>query len=146
MPIRDSIEIARSPEDVFAYLDDLARRAEWQSSVVSARVHTEGPTRVGTRATELRRIGNREEQITYEITEHDPPRTYAFRGLAGVIRAIGKGSVEPAGDGTRARHDRARLHRPWARQAARAPGAQAGGAGYSGEPPEAEWLLEIRAV
>lgn len=29
-PITASIEIARRPDDVFAYLDDLARHGEWQ--------------------------------------------------------------------------------------------------------------------
>ena len=29
-PITESVEISRSPEDVFAYLDDLARHGEWQ--------------------------------------------------------------------------------------------------------------------
>jgi hypothetical protein len=38
-PIRQSIEIARSPEDVFAYLNELSRHPEWQKSLVSARGH-----------------------------------------------------------------------------------------------------------
>ena len=96
-PITESVEIARSPEAVFAYLDDLARHGEWQSTIVSARVDTEGPTRVGTRATETRRMGKREQAITYEVTQHDPPRSFAFRGVDGPIRVVGKGIVEPAG-------------------------------------------------
>jgi hypothetical protein len=52
--ITHTIEIARRPEDVFAYLDDLARHGEWQDQIVSVRVETDGPTRVGTRATERR--------------------------------------------------------------------------------------------
>ena len=99
-PITESVEIARSPEDVFAYLDDLARHGEWQSTIISARVDTEGPTRVGTRATETRRMGKREQAVTYEVTQHDPPRSFAFRGVDGPIRVVGKGSVEPVGDGT----------------------------------------------
>ena len=99
--IRESIEIARRPEDVFAYLDDLARHGEWQESIVSVRKDTEGPTKVGTRATETRKIGGREQTMTYEITEHSPPRSFAFRGLDGPIRPSGKGTVEPVGDGSR---------------------------------------------
>jgi hypothetical protein len=101
--IRESVEIARSQEDVFAYLDDLARHGEWQDSIKRARVDTEGPTRVGTRATETRRMGKREQAITYEITEHDPPRSFAFRGLDGPLRVVGKGIVEPVGDGSSSR-------------------------------------------
>jgi hypothetical protein len=102
-PITESIEISRSQEDVFAYLDDLARHGEWQASIVSARVDTDGPTRVGTRATETRRMGKREQAVTYEITQHDPPRSFAFRGVDGPIRVVGKGSVEPLDDGSRSR-------------------------------------------
>ena len=101
--IRESVEIARRPEEVFEYLDDLARHGEWQGQIVSVRVDTEGPTKVGTRSTERRRAGGREMTVTYEITEHSPPRSFAFRGVNGPIRVLGKGSVEPVGDGSRSR-------------------------------------------
>ena len=103
MAITESVEISRSPEDVFAYLDDLSRHGEWQESIVSVRVDTEGPTRVGSRATETRRIGNRDQTVSYEMTEHDPPRTFAFRGIDGPIRPVGKGTIEPVGDGSSSR-------------------------------------------
>ena len=45
-PIVDSIEINRSPEDVFAYFADLGQHGEWQEQIVSVHVDTDGPTRV----------------------------------------------------------------------------------------------------
>jgi uncharacterized membrane protein len=101
--IRESIEISRSPEDVFAYIDDLATHGEWQEQVVSAKVAPDGPTKVGTRSTEVRRIGGREQEMTYEVTEHSPPQVFAFRGVDGSIRAIGRATVEPLDDGARSR-------------------------------------------
>jgi uncharacterized membrane protein len=100
-PIVESVEIARSPEDVFAYLDDLGRHGEWQASIVSVDVQTEGPTRVGTLAVEHRKVGNRDMKMTYEITDRDPPRSFAFRGLDGPVRPVGKGRVEPTANGSR---------------------------------------------
>ena len=47
--ITHSVEINRRAEDVFAYLDQLDRYVEWQESLISTRVETEGPTRVGSR-------------------------------------------------------------------------------------------------
>src|SRR5262249_40648552 len=88
-PIVDSIEIARSPEDVFAYLDDLARHPEWQDQLVSVEVTTPGRTTVGTRAKETRKAGGREMSSTYEITEHDPPRSFAFKAIDGSVRPVG---------------------------------------------------------
>lgn len=101
MAITHSVEISRSPEDVFAYIDDLARHSEWQEQVTAATVSPEGPTAVGTRSAETRRIGGREQVVTYEVTQHDPPRLFSFRGIDGPIRAIGTATLEPLDDGAR---------------------------------------------
>lgn len=101
--ITESVEIARRAEDVFAYLDELERHGEWQESIVSARKQSEGPPAVGTRVAETRKVGGREQTMTYEITEHDPPRSFAFRILDGPVRVAGRGTVEPVGEGERAR-------------------------------------------
>ena len=101
--ITHSVEIDRRPEDVFAYLDELDRHGEWQESIVRTQVQTDGPTRVGTRAVDTRKMGGREQDVPYEIVEHDPPRTVAFRGVSGPIRPDGKVSVQPLEDGGRSR-------------------------------------------
>jgi hypothetical protein len=48
-------------------------------------------------------MGKREQTMTSELTAYDPPRRYAFRVLDGPVRAIGKGTMEPVGDGARTR-------------------------------------------
>ena len=101
--INDTVEINRSPAEVFAYLDQLDRPGEWQSQIVSVQVETEGPTRVGSRAREGRNIQGREQEMTYEVTEHDAPRRVAFRGIDGPIRPIGTVTVQPLDDGSRSR-------------------------------------------
>jgi uncharacterized membrane protein len=102
-PIVESIEINRSAEDVFAYVDDLGRHGEWQEQIVSTHVDTDGPTRVGTRATDTRRMPGGTREISYEITTHDPPRSSSFRGINGPIRPLGTITVEPLDDGTRSK-------------------------------------------
>ena len=101
--IVESIEIARPPDEVFAYLDQLERHGEWQEEIVSSKLETEGPTRVGSRATDTRRMPGGPRDISYEIVEHDPPRKTSFRGLEGPVRAVGTVSVEPLDDGSRSR-------------------------------------------
>ena len=96
--IEQSIEINRSVGEVFAYLDQLDRHTEWQESLVSARLETEGPTRVGTRVVERRRVPGGERDIPYEITEHGPPRRSSFRGTAGPVRPVGAVTVDPVGE------------------------------------------------
>ena len=70
---------------------------------MSVHVDTDGATRVGTKVTEKRRMGRREMDVAYEVTEHEPPRGFAFRGTGGPVRVVGKGTVEPVGDGSRSR-------------------------------------------
>jgi uncharacterized protein YndB with AHSA1/START domain len=102
-PITSSIDIARSPEDVYAYLDDLARHGEWQAAIESVTVETDGPVRVGTRARERRRVPGGPQEFTYEVTEHDPPHRFAFRVVDGPIRPVGKVTVSPLQEGSGSR-------------------------------------------
>jgi uncharacterized membrane protein len=102
-PIVSSIEIDRKPDDVFAYVDDLAKHGEWQHQIVSVNVETEGPTRVGSRATEKRRLPGGTREISYEITEHDAPHKTSFRGVNGPIRPLGTLTVEPLDGGARSK-------------------------------------------
>jgi len=92
-----SVEVERSAEDAFAYIDQLDRHGEWQQEIVSARVETEGPVRVGTRAVEVRKVPGGEREFIYEITAHDPPRRASFRGLNGPVRPVGTVTVESLG-------------------------------------------------
>jgi uncharacterized membrane protein len=98
-----SVEINRPPAEVFAYLDQLERHGEWQEPLVSTTIETEGPVGVGTRAKSIRNVGGRERDVSYEITEHDPPRRTVFRGTNGPVRPIGTVTVEPLDDGSRSR-------------------------------------------
>jgi uncharacterized protein YndB with AHSA1/START domain len=102
-PMTNTVEIARSPQDVFAYVTDPSRFTEWQDAVVSARLEGDGPVKQGSRLKMTRRTGRREQTLTTELTEFRPPQRYAFRGIDGPIRAIGKGTVDPVGDGDRSR-------------------------------------------
>jgi uncharacterized protein YndB with AHSA1/START domain len=97
-PIVRSVEISRSPEEVFAYLTDFSHATEWQENLVSANVESQGPFGVGSRVKMKRRIGRGERTMTTEVTEHNPPRNFGFRGIDGPIRPIGKGTVESVGE------------------------------------------------
>ena len=101
--VRESIEINRRPEEVFAYLDEVERHGEWQEDVVGVERQTEGPTRLGTRVRETRKVPGGDRSMTYEVTEYEPPRRSSFRVLDGPIRAVGTISVEPLDNGSRSR-------------------------------------------
>jgi uncharacterized protein YndB with AHSA1/START domain len=102
-PIVESIEISRSPEDVFSYVTDPLRLPEWQESVAAARREDDAPLAVGSKAVVTRRIGRREQAMTAEVTDLTPPRSWAVRGTDGPVRGIVKGTIEPLADGRRSR-------------------------------------------
>ena len=102
-PIVSTVDVDRPPEKVFAYLTDLERGSEWQEGLVRMRTVDGGQQGVGTKVKMTRRVGKREQTMTSELTEWSPPRSFAFRGIDGPVRAIGRGTVEPLDDGRRSR-------------------------------------------
>ena len=102
-PIVSSIEIARPPEEVFAYATDPGRFAEWQADVVGVRVEGDGPAGVGSRFTTTRRVGGAERTMTQEVTELSPPMSWAVHGVDGPIRPSARVTVAPLDGGTRSR-------------------------------------------
>ncbi|SCG70533.1 SRPBCC family protein [Micromonospora inositola] len=96
-PLVSTIEIARPPEEVFAYATDPSRFAEWQHDVV--RVHLLD----GSRFTTTRRIRGAERTMSQQINRNDPPHSWAARGIDGPIRPHATVTVEPIEDGTRSR-------------------------------------------
>ncbi|MEU6231591.1 SRPBCC family protein [Kitasatospora sp. NPDC047058] len=101
--IKESIDIARRPEDVFSYLTDTSHLPEWQESAVSAEALDGGPLHVGSRVRVTRKVRGREMPMTSEITEFDPPRSWRMHGIDGPVRGDVRGTVEPLGDGERSR-------------------------------------------
>jgi uncharacterized protein YndB with AHSA1/START domain len=102
-PMVSSIEIACPPGEVFAYVSDPSRLAEWQESVVSARTEGGGAPAVGSKAVTTRRVGRGERKMTMQMTSIDPPRSWAVRGIDGPVRGVVNGTVEPLDDGERSR-------------------------------------------
>jgi uncharacterized membrane protein len=99
--IATSVEIARSPEDVFAYITDVSRQPEWQEGLVSATVETGGPVGVGSRLVHTRKLGPITVAATSEITAFEPPEVISFQGVDGPIRANGSQRVERVGEESR---------------------------------------------
>ncbi|MEU7282003.1 SRPBCC family protein [Streptomyces sp. NPDC045431] len=101
--IKESVEIARRPEDVFAYLTDPTHLPEWQESAVAATPVGDAPVGVGSRVMVTRQVGRRRMPMTMEMSEFDPPRSFRMDGVDGPVRGHVKGTVEPVGDGERSR-------------------------------------------
>ena len=89
-----TIEIARTPEDVFSYLTDASNLPAWQGGVKSATL------RDG-RIEETRSLLGRELHTTLEIVEQDAPRLFTLRALGGPVPFSVRHELEPTEGGTR---------------------------------------------
>jgi carbon monoxide dehydrogenase subunit G len=89
-----SVEIARTPEDVFDYLTDVANLPAWQSGVHSA-------SRDGDRIHESRHLLGRELTTTLAIDEEERPRVFAIRAVDSPVPFTVRHTLESSGTGTR---------------------------------------------
>jgi uncharacterized protein YndB with AHSA1/START domain len=101
--MQSTIDVARPPEEVFAYATDPKRFGEWQSDVVSVSTEGDAPLPVGARFTTTRRIRGTDRTMTQEVTESSPPYTWSARGMDGPIRPSARVTVEPGPDGAGSR-------------------------------------------
>jgi uncharacterized membrane protein len=99
--LNDSITISRSPGDVFAFLADLNNIPKWQAEVVTSKVITTGPTKVGTRFTEKVKMGPMRATANCEVTEFSPDRMMAFKAISPLINYEGRILVDPWEKGAR---------------------------------------------
>ncbi|WP_367320041.1 SRPBCC family protein [Streptomyces sp. HUAS ZL42] len=101
--IRETVDIDRSPEEVFSYITDPSHMPEWQQSAVSAHRVGGAPMSVGSRVKATWQLGRLQFPMTMEVTEFDPPRSWRLRGVEGPARGEVHGTIEPLDDGARSR-------------------------------------------
>jgi carbon monoxide dehydrogenase subunit G len=95
-----TIEIERTPEEVFAFLTDVANLPVWQSGVRSAEIVGGGEPQAGARIVESRHLLGRELETTLEIAEYEPPRLFVLRALDSPVPFTVRHELEPAARGT----------------------------------------------
>jgi predicted Ser/Thr protein kinase len=77
---RFTVQTARSPEEAYAYLGDLAHDAEWRCDVVSCELIAGEPGQAGARYRQrLHEGGDDLIEAEVEITRADPPLELDFR-------------------------------------------------------------------
>ena len=97
-----SITIRRSPEQVFAVLDDLGQAPDWMPAIRRIDVLTPGMRMgVGFKWRETRRIfGIFRMSVVLVVTSHDPPRTWGLTYNDGKVQATATFELKPTAAGT----------------------------------------------
>jgi uncharacterized protein YndB with AHSA1/START domain len=82
--IEVTLDVARTPQEVFELMTDLGRLPDWQASAVESKA--DGPLRQGALIRERRRVMGREHETQLEVTAFDPPRRLTLKALDGPVR------------------------------------------------------------
>lgn len=81
----ETVRIARSPDEVFAFLTDPGNRSRWDASVVSEELTSPEPVGVGsTIRTRMSAMG-REVEFDWRVTRFDPPLGMAVVSTEGIM-------------------------------------------------------------
>jgi carbon monoxide dehydrogenase subunit G len=75
------------PDELFAYLSDLDRLAEWQSGVVSVQRTSSGPIDTGATAHLVRDLAGQRVEAPLTVSVYEPPRRLVIDTEASGIRA-----------------------------------------------------------
>src|SRR3954467_4736802 len=79
---RSTVEIARPPREVFAFVADPAKLSAWQDAEEVQQL-TDGPVQAGTRFREVHKVmGRRRGELT-EVVECEPARVFHIRVVEG---------------------------------------------------------------
>lgn len=89
------------PERVFEVMCDFEHAADRISAITKVEMHTDGPTRVGTRFTETRIMFGKEATETMEVTALEPGRGYTLEASSHGCKYVSHLRCEPAGEGTK---------------------------------------------
>lgn len=98
-----SVDVDRTPAEVFAYLADVARHGEWSPRPLRVEGATPGaPATEGSRFTSYGWIpGDAEHRNDVEVTQADAPSRLRLRSTAGPVVCHNEFTVTPHGRGSR---------------------------------------------
>lgn len=95
-----SVHIERSPEDVFAFVSEVANNPLWRKNVVRMEWIDDGPMRIGRRGRQTQHLLGRDWTVEAEIVEWDPPRRVTWQAVQGPVKVQSWVRVEPDGTGS----------------------------------------------
>jgi uncharacterized protein YndB with AHSA1/START domain len=93
--IENTVEISRTPEEVFDYLADQGNEVHWNPDCISVQRLTEGPTRVGTR---FRAKWKQGPVVETECTRFERPRMWRYEN-GGQISVVLTVTLAPTSSG-----------------------------------------------
>ena len=94
------IDINAKPEEVFAYISDLAKHSEWNEGLAIEKV-SEGEVAVGTEYHSTGKQMGKPVENTVIVTEMESPRKLSFTGSDGKVEFLQQLTLSEHNGGTR---------------------------------------------
>jgi uncharacterized protein YndB with AHSA1/START domain len=101
--VESSITIDAQPDEVFAFVADVANLPRWQPGILSATRTSPDPVGVGSTARVVRDLAGQSMTVDLAITEFEPGRRLALSSAASGVSVTATLEMEPASEGTVAR-------------------------------------------
>jgi carbon monoxide dehydrogenase subunit G len=99
--LEQTLTIDRPVEEVFAFVSEPEKQAQWRSGIEEAELTSEGPIGVGSTFREVERFLGRKIESTSEVTEFEPNSKFAFKSTSGPVSFEATITLEESADGTR---------------------------------------------
>lgn len=99
--IEHTVVIQRPVEEVWAFLMEAGNDPVWQGPVVEVTEGAGEPLRVGSRVVSRAHFLGRRFELSFVVTEVQPPHRSAVQADQGPVRLSGTYRLEPVPDGTR---------------------------------------------
>lgn len=98
--LRETINVTRSPQECFDYVADFRTTPEWDATAYKARKLSDGPIGPGTQFAVRCKLPVGFIELTYTITEYEPPRLVTLEAESWLFEAVDTIRFEADGDGT----------------------------------------------
>ena len=95
------IEINRPVEQVFAAMADTKNQPQWDPGLLETHLTPDGPVRVGTKITEVRKFMGRTSENTGEVIEFEPNAKITRKSVDSPMTVVGTLTFAPTPKGTK---------------------------------------------
>jgi len=102
--IEEEFEVAKSPSEAFALLDDLAKTPEWNTRCVEIAQSSPGPRAVGSKLRYKYRDPGRVGEMEGTVTAYEKDRALTMSFVDKMLDIVVGFSLAPTSAGTRIRH------------------------------------------
>ena len=99
-----NIKVNKPIEEVWRFISDLGNSGEWLDGVSGVEQTSDGELASGSTFTSTYRFDGRSHQISYRLTEFEPPHRLCYRVSGGPHPSLNELELKSTGDSTKVKH------------------------------------------